>query len=108
MRGGLRVSDEDLAVGRCLAAARNEAGLSQVEVARRLGFAQSRIAKLEIGTRRLLFSEAIALAEMYGVSLSAFVPDRLSGTEDGKPVRPLRPKAARPNASRQPIERSPV
>ena len=75
MRDGQRVSDLDLAVGRRLAAMRNEAGLTQVEVGRRLGFAQSRIAKLEIGTRRLLFSEAIAIAELYGVTLSAFVSE---------------------------------
>jgi transcriptional regulator with XRE-family HTH domain len=76
VRGGMRVSEEDLAVGRRLAAARNEASLSQAEVARRLGFAQSRIAKLEIGTRRLLFSEALSLAELYDVTLSAFVPEQ--------------------------------
>jgi transcriptional regulator with XRE-family HTH domain len=77
MRGGLRVSEEDLAVGRRLAAMRKEAGLSQVEAGRRLGFAQSRIAKLEIGTRRLLFSEAIDMAELYGVTLMAFIPKDL-------------------------------
>ena len=47
MRGGERVSDEDLAVGRRLARARVAAGLTQTEAAKRLGFAQSRIAKLE-------------------------------------------------------------
>lgn len=75
MRGGEPVSAEDLAVGRRLAAARSAAGLSQAEAARRLGFAQSRIGKLEIGTRRLLFSEAIDLAELYGVGISDFVPN---------------------------------
>lgn len=75
MRHGRAAADEDLAVGRRLAAARSETGLSQAAVARELGVAQSRIAKLEIGTRRLLFSDAISLARLYGVELSAFVPD---------------------------------
>lgn len=75
MRGGEAVTEHDRLVGRRLAAVRTKAGLSQTEVARRMGFAQSRIAKLEIGTRRLLFSEAIAFAQLYKVSLSDFVPD---------------------------------
>jgi HTH-type transcriptional regulator/antitoxin HipB len=74
MRRGALVSEEDLAVGRLLAAARSKAGLTQAEAAARLGFAQSRIAKLEIGTRRLLFSEAVDLAGLYAVDISAFVP----------------------------------
>lgn len=73
MRDGQPVSQEDLAVGRRLAAIRSEVGLSQAEVARRLGFAQSRIAKLETGTRRLLFSDAVAITDLYGVDLSALL-----------------------------------
>ena len=74
MRGGEATSEHDRLVGRRLAAARTETGLSQTEVARRMGFAQSRVAKLEIGTRRLLFSEAIAFADLYGISLSDLIP----------------------------------
>ena len=65
---------EDLVVGRRLAAARAAAALSQAEAAKKLGFAQSRIAKLETGSRRLLFSEAIDLADLYGVAVASFVP----------------------------------
>jgi transcriptional regulator with XRE-family HTH domain len=79
MRHGERISEEDIAVGMRLAAARMAAGLSQTEAAKRLGFAQSRIAKLEIGTRRLLFSEAIDLAEIYGVAVADFVPTEYGG-----------------------------
>ena len=75
MRGGETVSEHDRQVGRRLAAARATSGLSQTEVARRMGFAQSRVAKLEIGTRRLLFSEAIGFADLYGISLSDLVPE---------------------------------
>lgn len=80
MRGGERVGEEDLAVGQRLAAARTAAGMSQSEAARQLGFAQSRIAKLEIGTRRLLFTEAVDLAKVYGVEITEFVPASRSAT----------------------------
>jgi len=40
MRDGQLASDLDLAIGRRLAASRIEAGLTQVEAGRRLGFAQ--------------------------------------------------------------------
>jgi transcriptional regulator with XRE-family HTH domain len=75
VRGGETVSEHDRQVGRRLAAARAKAGLSQTEVARRMGFAQSRVAKLEIGTRRLLFSEAIGFADLYGISLGELIPE---------------------------------
>lgn len=75
MRGGEIVSEHDRLVGRRLAAARRHSGLSQAEAARRMGFAQSRVGKLEIGTRRLLFSEAIGFADLYGVALADLVPD---------------------------------
>jgi hypothetical protein len=39
-----------------------------------MGFAQSRVGKLEIGTRRLLFSEAIGFARMYDIALSDLAP----------------------------------
>lgn len=81
MRGGKPVSEEDLAVGRRLASIRADVGLSQTDVARRLGFAQSRIAKLETGTRRLLFSDAIAITGLYGIGLSALLTDSRSRRE---------------------------
>jgi transcriptional regulator with XRE-family HTH domain len=68
-------NDEDVAVGRRLAEARLRAGLTQAEAGRRLGMAQSRIAKLEIGTRRLLWSEGVQLAQLYKVKLQAFLVD---------------------------------
>lgn len=74
MRGGKTVSEHDQQVGRLLAEARKKSGLSQVEAARRMGFAQSRVAKLEIGTRRLLFSEAIGFALIYDIALSDLAP----------------------------------
>lgn len=69
------MNPQDQAVGERLAAARRVAGLSQAMAATRLGTAQSRIAKLETGARRLLFSEAVDLARLYGVPIEDFVPE---------------------------------
>jgi transcriptional regulator with XRE-family HTH domain len=96
LRAGQAVAEEDLAVGRRLARARHEIGLSQTDVGRRLGVAQSRIAKLEIGTRRLLFSEAVALATLYAVELGAFA--------DNAPVERM-PSKPRSSAEATPKQR---
>jgi len=64
-----------VAIGKVLADKRHKAGLTQVVVAERLGRVNSWIAKLERGQRSLLYSEAVALAELYGVELAAFWPE---------------------------------
>lgn len=61
-------------VGQLLGDAREAAGLPQSHVARLMGVPQSRIAKLELGRRRLLFIEAVQLAKLYGVPASRFDP----------------------------------
>lgn len=63
-----------VAIGRLLGDARQAAGLPQSAAAKALGIAQSRIARLELGRRRLLFTEAVHLARLYGVKVSAFDP----------------------------------
>jgi ribosome-binding protein aMBF1 (putative translation factor) len=52
--------------------AREAAGLSQTEAARRLGKPQSFISKCESGSRRLDVLELKTLAELYGTELSFF------------------------------------
>lgn len=61
------------AVGERLADARRRAGFTQAEAASRVGFSQSRVAKLEIGARRLTLIDAAAFAEAYGVSVLDFL-----------------------------------
>ena len=56
-----------------LRAARREAGLTQVAVARRLGQPQSFMSKCETGERRLDIVELSDLAELYGKPLAYFV-----------------------------------
>ena len=55
-----------------LVQARQEAGLTQVEVAKRLGKAHSFISKCELGERRVDFIELKQLARIYGKDLSFF------------------------------------
>jgi transcriptional regulator with XRE-family HTH domain len=51
--------------------ARLDAGLTQVEAAKRLGRPQTWISKCELGERRVDFVEAEDFAAAYGVSLDA-------------------------------------
>ncbi len=55
-----------------LVEARKQAGLTQVEVAKRLGKARSFISKCELGERRVDFVELQQLAKVYKKDLSFF------------------------------------
>lgn len=57
-----------------LRAARDEAGLTQQEAARRLGKPQSFISKCESGERRVDVIELQLLADLYGKDLKDFLP----------------------------------
>ncbi len=59
-----------------LRAGRERAGLLQVEVARRLGKPQSYVSKCESGERRVDVIELAALASLYELPLTFFVPTR--------------------------------
>ncbi len=52
--------------------ARKQAGLTQVDVAKRLGRAHSFISKCELGERRVDFVELRQLAQIYNKDLSFF------------------------------------
>ena len=54
--------------------ARQQAELTQVEAARRLGKPQAFVSKCESGERRVDFIELLALADLYGVVTSFFLP----------------------------------
>jgi transcriptional regulator with XRE-family HTH domain len=55
-----------------LVEARRQAGLTQVEVARRLGRSHSFLSKCELGERRVDFVELQQLARLYEKNLSFF------------------------------------
>lgn len=56
-----------------LVSAREKSGLTQVQIAERLGKPQSFISKYERGERRLDFPEFIELAEVIGIDIADFV-----------------------------------
>jgi transcriptional regulator with XRE-family HTH domain len=62
------------AIGQRLAAFRRRAHLTQADVGNALGYSQSRVAKVEIGERRLTLTDAIDLARLYGVSVLDLLP----------------------------------
>jgi transcriptional regulator with XRE-family HTH domain len=64
----------DLAIGERLALLRQRARLRQVDVAKAMGWSQSRVTKHEIGARRLALRDGIALAKLYGVTLNDLDP----------------------------------
>lgn len=56
-----------------LVAAREKSGLTQVQIAERLGKPQSFISKYERGERRLDFTEFIELTEVLEIDVTEFV-----------------------------------
>jgi transcriptional regulator with XRE-family HTH domain len=58
---------------RCLRSAREKQGLTQVEVAERLGESQSFVSKCERGERRLDIVEVRAFCRAIGISFVEFV-----------------------------------
>lgn len=56
-----------------LVEAREKAGMTQVEVAARLGKPQSYVSKYERGERRLDFTEFVELAEVLSVDAAEFI-----------------------------------
>jgi transcriptional regulator with XRE-family HTH domain len=68
------VSETEAAIGRLVGDARERSELSQQDAARALGVHQSRLAKIESGARRLLFSEALDLARLFCCTTADFDP----------------------------------
>jgi len=56
-----------------LIAAREKSGLTQVQIAEKLGKPQSFISKYERGERRLDFSEFVELASVMGIDIAMFI-----------------------------------
>jgi transcriptional regulator with XRE-family HTH domain len=66
-------TEQDIAVGHAVAAARRAANLSRAGVGRILGVTPGRLATLEAGSQRLLFTDALKLAALYRVKPAAFL-----------------------------------
>jgi transcriptional regulator with XRE-family HTH domain len=66
-------SREYAAVLRLLRERRRESGMSQVELAKRLGLTQSQVSKFERGEKRLDIVELRAVCSAIGVGLAEFI-----------------------------------
>ncbi len=83
-------SSEQRRLESLLRAVRDEAGLRQVDVAKRLGRPQSFVSKYEAGERRLDLVELQTVCHALGITLADFV-GRFE--RDGPPPRPRRRRA---------------
>ncbi len=78
------------ALGKRLRAAREAAGLSQRQVAARLGYHHPTIVWIEQGTRTVSFLEAVQLAHIYGIEVMALLGTASQSQETpGDPGVPL-------------------
>ena len=62
-------------IGRKLQKAREEMGLSQEELAKRLGYTQSSLSNYELGKRRLYLSDLKKICEILGKPITYFLED---------------------------------
>ena len=65
--------DANKTCGKCLSQIRREQGITQVELANRLGMPQSFVSKIETGERSLKVYEQFAYARALGISSEALV-----------------------------------
>jgi transcriptional regulator with XRE-family HTH domain len=66
-------STEHAILVRLIRQARKDAGVTQVELARRLGVEQSLISKVERCERRLDIAELLSICNALGISLTSFI-----------------------------------
>ena len=79
-------TDEYAALLELLRAARRNANISQVELARLLGQTQSFVSKIEVGQRRLDIIQLRTICKLLGTTLPDFVAlleDRIAAMEEG-------------------------
>jgi transcriptional regulator with XRE-family HTH domain len=73
-----------------IARARERAGVSQLEVARRLDLPRSAISKMENGEQRVESLALAAMARLYGVSVSSLLTDdEVEASRGGLPAEVL-------------------
>ena len=65
--------DANRTCGKCLSQIRREQGITQVELAKKLGVPQSFISKVETGERSLRVYEQFAYAEALGITVGVLV-----------------------------------
>jgi len=78
--------EEQRVVGECLAAARNRAGLTQRELAARLGKPQSFVSAYENGQRRIDLLEFIAIVSALGTDPRRVFANIIKGRARNEPT----------------------
>ena len=76
--------------GRLLKSARKDAGLTQNEVAGRVGLSRTSITNIERGTQHIPLHQLFLLASAVGVSPDALLPDQKAALDELVPPRALR------------------
>lgn len=71
-------------------AARNDAGLTQQQVATRVKLTRTSITNIERGTQHIALHQLFLLADAVGVSVDALLPDPRAAIEELVPERHLR------------------
>lgn len=72
-----------------VAAARERSGVSQLEVAERLGLPRSAVSKMESGEQRIESLVLAAMARLYGVSVASLLADSDRVVYGGLPAEAL-------------------
>lgn len=74
-------------IGQKLQKAREEAGLSQEELARKLGCTQSSLSNYELGKRRLYLSDLQRISHILGKPVTYFLENSLNEELDSEELR---------------------
>jgi transcriptional regulator with XRE-family HTH domain len=76
------VNDVRVQVAGRLRRAREASGLSQAQVAQKLGLHRPAVSEIEAGRRRVTAEEATQLADLYGVSVEWVMTGEVGGSTD--------------------------
>jgi transcriptional regulator with XRE-family HTH domain len=92
------------ALGTRIAAARNAAGLTQVQLADGLAISQPQLASYEVGRRRVPVSMLPRLAKLLATSVEALIGDDMIASPDAAQAPPRRTKRGPPSRIEQQLD----
>ena len=81
-------------IGRKIQKAREESGMTQVDLSRALGITQAALSNYELGKRRLYLHQIEQLASLLGKNLDFFITEEHPSSEPVDPGRTAREKDA--------------
>jgi transcriptional regulator with XRE-family HTH domain len=92
------------ALGTRIAAARNAAGMTQVQLADGLAISQPQLASYEVGRRRVPVSMLPRLAKLLGCAVEALIGDDTAGSPDTAHAPPRRTRRGPPSRIEQQLD----